>query len=152
MKNNKSQRIYHYKIDSEGRLWIEGTELTDPATLKFFMRQMERLPEGGFRVLCMGETNLVEAEDVPYVVQNLKISKGGVQLIFPGNYREELDPETLRVGKDNVLYCKVRGGEFNARFNRKPYLELTRLIERDAKRHYYLKLGKKRYPIQGVVG
>jgi len=148
---NKTDRKYHYKIDRDGRLWIEGTELTDPQVLKLFMKRLEKLPDGKFRVLCMGENNLIEAEDVPYVVQNLDVGKDRIELVFPGNYREELNPRTLRVGKDNVLYCKVRQGEFDARFNRKPYMELTRLVERKPNRTYYLNLGDNQYIIKGVI-
>jgi hypothetical protein len=144
------QRIYHYKIDAEGRLWIEGTELTDPQVLKLFMGRMEKLEGDKFRVLCMGELNLIEAEDVPYVVQGIEIQGDKIELFFPGGYREMLDPNTLRVGKANVLYCTVRGGEFPARFNRKSYLELTRLVERDSKKRYFLKLGRRRYSIAGI--
>jgi hypothetical protein len=144
------ERIYSYTIDREGRLWIEGTELTDSQVLKFFMKNLERLPEGKFRVLCMGETNLIEAEDVPYVVQAIHIGKDKIELIFPGDYREALDPNTLRVGRDNVLYCQIRQGAFTARFNRKPYLELTRLVDRDRGKKFVLNWQGKKYPIEGA--
>jgi hypothetical protein len=115
------------------------------------MKKLERLPDGKFRVMCQGETCYLEPADVPYVVQDIDLKPGLVELIFPGNYREKLDPQTLRVGKDNVLYCKVRGGAFDARFNRKPYFELARLVEEDTRAHrYVLKLGERRYPIAGV--
>jgi len=72
-------------------------------------------------------------------------------LIFPGGYREVLDPTTLQVGKDNVLYCKIRKGEFKARFNRKAYLELARQVQFDsAKNSFYITLNRKDYPIEGV--
>lgn len=145
------ERVYRYTIDREGRLWIEGTELTDPQVLNFFMKKMQRLANGQYLVLCMGETNLIKAEDVPYVVQSIAIGPEAIALVFPGNYRENLDPETLEVGRDNVLYCRIRHGEFKARFNRKTYLELSRLVRKDAKNNYYLSLGKHRYPIAGVA-
>jgi hypothetical protein len=144
------ERVYHYSIDREGRLWIEGTELTDPQVLKFFMKHMEQQPGGKFRVLCMGEINLIEAEDVPYVVQAINIGKEKIELIFPGDYREILDPSTLKVGKDNVLYCQIRKGAFTARFNRKPYLELTRLVDKDRSKGFVLIWQGKKFPIKGV--
>jgi hypothetical protein len=144
-------RTYFYLIDKEGRLWIEGSELNDPQVLKFFMKRLEKSPGGGFMVDCMGEKNLVQAEDVPYVVQSIHVGKNEIQLVFPGNYQETLDPSTLFVGQDNVLYCKVRSGEFTARFNRKPYLELTHLIEGGQGRGYFLHWQGEKYPISGVV-
>ncbi len=144
-------RIWHYKMDCEGNLWHEGTLFDDPPVLKFFMRKMEKLPDGRFKVICQGETCFIEPEDVPYVVQDIRLVGDQVELIFPGDYRERLDPNTLWVGKENVLYCKTRGGEFEARFNRKPYLELAKKVDFDSQNHQYvLQLGQKAYPIQGV--
>ena len=40
--------------------------------------------------------------------------------------REPLDPATLRVGADHVLYCRVKGGRHEARFLRPAYYELMR--------------------------
>ena len=39
---------------------------------------------------------------------------------------EPLDPATLEVGSDNVLYCRVKGGEFRARFLRSRLLSSGR--------------------------
>lgn len=148
----EKERIWHYWMDAEGHLWHEGSEFDDPEILKFFHKKMEQEPDGKYKVICQGETCYIEAEDVPYVIQDIDIKPSQVELIFPGNYRETLDPSTLRVGKDNVLYCKVRQGKFTARFNRKPYLELAKYVDRDSKSHiYYFNFEKKRFPIQGVV-
>lgn len=124
------------------------------------MRDLEEIPAGEklfhpsekYRVFCQGEECRITAEDVPYVIQNLRILAAKIELIFPGGYSEVLDPSTLFVGKLNVLYCKVRGGKFTARFGRRPYLELTKHIQFDHKtKSYYLTVAKKRYPIQGVI-
>lgn len=144
------ERIYHYRIDQEGRLWIENTELTDPTTLKFFMKKMEALPNGKLRVQCMGETNWITAEDAPYVVQALRVESEQIQLIFPGHYQEILDPKTLFVGKENIMYCKVRQGQLRARFNRQSYMDLTHWIEQDASERFYLAWQGKKYWIKGI--
>ncbi len=141
------QHHYDYKIDSEGHLWIENSEISDPVTLKFFMKHLEILHDGSFQVLCMGEINHVTVEDVPYVIQNLSVHPQQIELCFPGDYREILDPRTLWVGMNNVLYCKVRNGAFTARFNRKSYWEITRQIQQDSLGNFYLSLGGLCYEI-----
>lgn len=144
-------RIWHYYLDAEGVVWHDGTELDDPWLLKFFMEKMVKLSNGQFQVICQGETCLIRVQDVPYVVQSIEISPKKIRLIFSGRYEEELNPATLVVGKENILYCKVREGEFDARFNRKSYLELTKQIEFDSeKKKYFLKLNERKYLIQGV--
>jgi len=147
----KPERAWHYLVDTDGHLWHDGDEFDDPEMLRLFMEKMEQLPDGRFRVLCQGETCYLTPEDVPYVVQDLKIEKKTIDLIFPGSYKEALDPTTLFVGKENVLYCKVRGGEFNARFNRKSYWELAKKIGHDSKKKSYeLLIDNQKYPIKGV--
>lgn len=146
-------RIWHYHLDTEGQLWHEGSLFEDPTLLNFFMKKMDQLPDGRFQVICQGETCLIEPEDAPYVVLDIEKKGEKIELIFPGDYREILDPSSLYVGKDNVLYCKVRAGRFAARFNRKPYFELSHWINLDETRHeFFLNLGKKHFPIQGVRG
>ena len=44
---------------------------------------------------------------------------------------EELIPETLYLGEENVLYCRVKGGDFPARFNRAAYYQLAAHIEEE---------------------
>jgi hypothetical protein len=145
------ERVWHYYIDTEGHLWHEETELEDPKLLKFFMQKMEILPDGRFQVICQGETCFITAEDVPYVVQNIIISPSTIELIFSGGYQETLDPKTLWVGKANVLYCKVRQAKFTARFNRKSYFELSKLVKFNPQKNvYFLTLDDQNYPIKGV--
>jgi len=145
------ERAWHYWIDADGRFWHEGTELDDPELLKFFMEKMQKLPDGRYHVLCQGEDCYFTTEDVPHVIQAVHIAPARIELIFPGGYSEPLDPETLRVGKDNVLYCQIRKGALTARFNRKSYLELAKnvLFEPQSK-SYLLPLAGKTFPIRGV--
>jgi len=152
-----SQPVWHYYIDVEGHLWHDGAELDDPPTLQMFMKGMTDLPAEEirspekWRVFCMGEECRIAAEDVPYVVQDVEVSEHKVLLKFPGDYAEPLDPSTLFVGARNVLYAKVRGGKFAARFNRKSYLDLAKHIQYDVRKDvFYLIVDNKRFPIKGA--
>ncbi|RLB20203.1 MAG: hypothetical protein DRG71_10075, partial [Deltaproteobacteria bacterium] len=61
--------------------------------------------------------------------------------------KEELEPETLFVGNEDVLYCKVKGGKFPARFLRPAYYQLAEHI-REEEGQFYLFLGKEKYSIK----
>ncbi len=143
-------RTWHYYIDAEGTVWHEDTELDEPELLHFFMEKLHREGDGSLHLICQGELCLFKCEDVPYVVQSIEAHPAFIQLIFPGNYRENLEATSLWVGKENVLYCKVKKGEFTARFSRKAYLELAKQVEMNAQKQYCLKLGGRLYPIQGI--
>jgi len=115
-------REYRYTVDRDGRIFHEGSEITDAAVLRFFLRRMERTPDGSHLVLCQGERNWFASADTPFVVQRLRcqVEAGrldAVELVFAGDYREPLDPATLET-RAGHLYCAVHGGAFRARFGR----------------------------------
>lgn len=146
----KPQRTWHYYIDAEGIVWHEGSELDDPELLRFFMETLRRGEDGRLQLICQGELCLFDCEDVPYVVQSFEEGKGQICLRFPGGYEEALDMASLRVGPENVLYCRVRQGQFEARFSRKAYVELAKKVEQDAQNRYCLRWAGALYPIQGI--
>jgi hypothetical protein len=115
-------REYHYRVDREGRIFHDGTEIVDPATLRFFLLALQGTPEGHWLAVCQGERNWFEAYDTPFVVQRLglAVTNGrlhSVELHFAGDYRELLDPATLEHDGARV-FCRVRKGAFTARFGR----------------------------------
>ena len=115
-------REYRYLVDRDGRIFHDGTEIVDPAVLRFFLRAMTRTDDGRCLVLCQGERNWFEAPDTPFVVQRLRLSVEAsvlrsIELCFQGDYREPLDPSTLEV-EHELLFCRIRGGAFRARFGR----------------------------------
>lgn len=115
-------REYTYRVDREGRIFHDGTEIVDPMVLRFFLRTMKLTDEGRHLVLCQGERNWFEPHDTPFVVQRLRcVVEAGqlssADLCFAGDYREPLDPGSLEA-EGGHLYCRVRRGEFRARFGR----------------------------------
>jgi hypothetical protein len=62
--------------------------------------------------------------------------------------REPLDPESLWIGKQNVLYCRIMEGGIPARFLRPSYYQLAEFIQEDKEQNrFYLSLGGKRFYI-----
>ncbi len=143
--------VWQYFMDDEGHFWHEGVEMDDPGTLRSFMSTMELLPNGRFKVLCQGEECHVVVQDVPYVVKGVHFFADHIELLFPGGYKEALNPSTLFVGPLNVLYCKIRDGEFTARFNRSTYLEIAKKIQFDPReKSFYLRINNQDYTIVGT--
>lgn len=115
-------REYIYRVDSEGRVFHDGSEIVDPATLRFFLLALQRAPDGRWFAVCQGEQNWFEPYDTPFVVQRLGLTVadgrlGAVELRLAGDYREPLDPESLE-SDGGRLFCRVRKGAFSARFGR----------------------------------
>jgi len=58
---------------------------------------------------------------------------------------EELNLESLSVGKDNVLYCAVKGGNFKARFLRPSYYRLTEHMLQEGEDRFYIPLNGRKF-------
>ena len=128
-------REYHYVVDDDGRVFHDGTEIVDVATLRFFLRVMTRTPEGRWLAVCQGEQNWFEARETPFVVQRLRLEGEGhgvraIELHLAGDVREPLDPATLESDAGR-LYCRVRGGAFRALFGRLALQQLAPLLTED---------------------
>lgn len=126
-------REYHYKVDADGRVFHDGSEIVDAATLRFFLLGLRRQPDGRWLVPCQGEQNWFTAEDTPFVIQRLRLEvEGGrlrrVGLGLAGDLQEPLDPATLET-EDGRLYCRVRRGEHRARFGRLAMQQLAPYLE-----------------------
>jgi len=115
-------REYRYTVDRDGRIFHDGSEIIDPAVLRFFVLGMQRTPDGRYLVPCQGEQNWFDAADTPLVVQRLlpHMDQGAlasIDLVLAGGYREGLEPATLQADASH-LYCRVRRGALRARFGR----------------------------------
>jgi hypothetical protein len=144
-------REYRYQVDREGRIFHDGTEVIDPHVLAFFVRAMRRTPDGRYLVMCQGEQNWFETGDTPFVVQRVRPRLEGdrvasLEIDLAGGYRETLDPESLEASGDH-LYCRVRRGEFPARFGRAALQQLAPFVA-DAGGGLELRLGPASYPIR----
>jgi hypothetical protein len=64
--------------------------------------------------------------------------------------REPLDPATLEVGRDNVLYCRVKGGAQRARFLRTAYYHLSPGFEADERGGFSISVRGRRYPLMSA--
>jgi hypothetical protein len=146
-------REYTYRVDAEGRVFHDGTEIVDPATLRFFLLALQRTPDDRWLALCQGERNWFEAADTPFVIQRLGLSTTdgrlhAVELRLAGDYREPLDPTTLE--HDGArLCCRVRKGTFRARFGRIALQQIAPWIVEEAGMPA-LELGGRRYPLRGA--
>ena len=144
-------REYRYHVDGEGRIFHEGSEIVDPAVLRFFLRAMRRAEGGAWLVVCQGEHNWFDVEDTPFVVQRvyLEVREGVLQRVelgLAGGLREPLDLATLEADGDR-LTCRIRGGP--ARFGRVALQQLAPFLDDDGTGPA-LTVAGIRYAIRGV--
>ena len=122
-------------IDKEGRWFHKGVEMVRREFVQSFYQQMELDAEGRYIICWDGERCHVDVEDTAFVVRRVSYinersdKQAGVMLGLSDDTQELLMPDTLYMGKENVLYCNVKNSTFPARFNRAAYYQLAAHIE-----------------------
>lgn len=139
-------------INKEGRWYHKGAEMIHRDYIRLFYKHMELNSQGRYVINWNGQRCWVDVEDTAFVVRRVTF-KDGIQaqnaqylLHLSDDTREPLTPDTLFVGQDNVLYCKVKNRSFPARFVRAAYYQLAEYIEKEGE-IYYLPLNGKKYSI-----
>lgn len=140
-------------IDKEGRWFHKGVEMIHRGIIQLFYQHMEMDSQGRYVINWGGDRCYVEVEDTPFVVRR-SIFKRGDQannsrfiLFLTDDSQEDLSPDTLFIGINNVLYCKVKDRTFPARFGRPAYYQLAEYILEENDR-YFLPLNGEKYLIQ----
>lgn len=140
------------RIDKEGIWHYEGREMFRKDIVKYFYDHLQRDGDGRYYIQIDDDIGYILVEDVPYVVKAVywqdREGREEVLLSLSDGTMETLDPATVYVGWENVLYCLVKNGVFTARFSRPSYYQLASKIQRDRQGRFYLILNGERFYIQ----
>jgi hypothetical protein len=114
-----------------------------------FSQHLRKTSEGTYEIAIGRDRVAVEIDDTPYVITRVSgDSELGFTLRLNDESEETLDPHTLHVGQDHVLYCRVKRQEHLARFLRPAYYQLTAYVQEDMETSaYLLKVGNDLFPI-----
>ena len=117
------------KFGKDGRWYSDDELIPNHAIGRLFSRALQVLPDGRAR-LELGEDRAdVIIEDTPWVVTAVEGDPArGFTVVLNDETRETLDPASLRVGPEHVLYCRVKRAH-EARFLRPAYYQLMRHVE-----------------------
>ena len=133
----------------DGNWYSDDERIDNPRIAELFSRSIRRNPDGSFYLQVAEERASITVEDTPYVVKSVAGDRGSGYIITTNaNEFERLDPSTLEVASDNVLYCRIKDGEYRARFLRSAYYDLARSFEPDPQGGFALTVAGKRYPIK----
>lgn len=143
-------------IDKEGLWHHEGAEMIRRDFIRIFYKNMEMDSQGHYVILWGGKRCRVDVEDTAFVVWNTRYQdadeegKGRFILTLSDDSQEDLAPDSLSVGQDNVLYCRVKSAAFPARFNRASYYQLATHIK-EKNDAFFLPLNGIDYEIKGAL-
>lgn len=134
----------------DGNWYADEERIDNPRIALLFSRSIRRNPDGSYYLQVAEERAPITVEDTPYVVRSIDgDAQTGFTLLLNDEEREPLDPATLEVGPDNVLYCRVKGGRFRARFLRNAYYHLSSGFIADGD-GFSLVVQGRRYPLRAA--
>ncbi len=126
-----------YKISfrKDGRWYADDEVIGNPRIARLFAENVRPDGAGGWVIDVGIDRHPVTVEDTA-LVENLLEGEASSGFRFHANdgVTDELRPETLAIGPDNVLYCELDRGErgkIRARFLRGPDCVLTGHLELD---------------------
>ncbi len=137
-------------IDKDGRWFHKGVEMIHREFIRLFYQNMTIDSQGRYTINWQGERCYVDVEDTAFIVRRAlfngpdQTGSSRFVLYLSDDSQEELLPETLYVGKANILYCKVKDRVFPARFSRSAYYQLAEYIEEEEDM-FFLPLNGKKY-------
>ncbi|MCX7982064.1 MAG: DUF1285 domain-containing protein [Syntrophales bacterium] len=128
------------RIDKDGKWYFRGAEMIRRDIIRYFYEHLKLDAEGRYKIEIPSDSCYVEVEDTAFVVKSVDVKDDEVILYLSDDSQEVLDPSTLMVGDNNVLYCRVKKGQFPARFSRSSYYQLTAYLDYDEGKGFYLNL------------
>ncbi len=105
--------------------------------VRLFYQHLQQDASGACFIAIGHQRYPVHVEDAAFVVWGLRWaqeSDGGGEcayILLSDESVEKLDPGTLRIGKNNIPYCRVKNGAFEARFSRSSYQALVERLQYD---------------------
>ena len=135
----------------DGNWYSDEERIDNPRIALLFSRSIKQNPDGSFFLQVAEERAPISVEDTPYVVKGIEDDgQGGFMLILNDDTREAMDPASLAIGADNVLYARVKAGKYRARFLRPAYYHLSGNFESDGAGRFFIQIGGHRYPLKPV--
>ena len=136
----------------DGHWYNDDERIENPRIALLFSRSLRRNPDGSYFLQVADERASITVEDTPFVVTAVDDDgRGGFIILTNDQVREPLDPSTLAVGNANVLYCRVKSGEFPARFLRNAYYRLAEHFVTEDGEQFALVIDGRRYPVRAAA-
>lgn len=143
------QREYFYEIDADGRLFHDGSELTDVRFLDFFFTHLKPNPgtlhsEYAFVSPCGREMNYIKSIS-PIVFRALVQHENGASLLFAGQMLQPFSPESLFLDASGQLYHPTEIC-IAGRLGRHALIEVSKFIYQ-ADDRYWIRWNSQQYCI-----
>lgn len=104
-------------LDEQGRFWNGGVPFDHDGMAHAFASWITRHPDDGRFILTNGyDWTYFTVKDTPFFVRRVDVDRGAASLSLSDGTEEPLALGAVTVSDDGVLYAKVKGGAYEARF------------------------------------
>lgn len=104
-------------LDEQGRFWHDGALVEHPGMARAFASWIQTHPDDGRFILSNGfDWTYFTVRDVPYFVRGVRAVDGAPVVELTDGSEEPLDASTLETGLGGAVYCRVKSGQFAAKF------------------------------------
>ena len=142
------------RIDKEGVWYYKGAHMFRKEILSVFFEHLKVDECGKYLIELNEERCYLDVEDTAFVVgavYKTQLPDDGqvkIDILLNDDSCEKLEMNSLHVGRDNILYCRVKEGKFTARFSRNSYYQLAEFIEpSENENHFFIHLNGEKYMI-----
>lgn len=132
------------RIDVNGDWYDDDVQITHAGILANLRGNLRHDAEGYFM-----QTRVripVDVEAAPWAVVRIERRGDALHVLLNDGTDEPIDPATLRIGRDNVPYCTVKAGQFEARLSRAAAFQLLALSEPEG--GDIVRIGGRTYPLR----
>jgi hypothetical protein len=140
------------RIDSDGVWFYRGMEMVRSEIIALFYQHLRQDDSGGYFIEIGPQRYPVHVEDTAFVVRSLHWAGGrnGMEecafVLLSDNTLEKLNPETLRIGRNHIPYCRIKNQRFEARFSRASYYRLAEHLQFDSSDNsYFISINGRHY-------
>ena len=140
-------RLPRLRVDVDGD-WLDDDVAITHAGILANLRSLLKRDGQGYYIQTRVRIP-VEVEDVPFVVSRLERYGETLHAFLNDGTDADVDPSSLRVGADDVPYCAVKSGAFEARLSRAAAFQLLAMADYDeATGRGALRLSGRDYPLR----
>jgi len=137
-------KLPRLRIDVDGEWYDDDVQITHAGILGN-LRGTLRRDAGGYFIQTRVRIP-IEVADVPFVIARLERRGPRLHAWLNDGAEEDVDPATLRIGRDDVPYVAVKAGAFEARLSRAAAYQLLALADYDERSgRGALRLGDREY-------
>ena len=136
-------------LDERGRFWNGPFQIDHAAMTRAFASWIRRHPDDGRFILTNGyDWTYFTVRDAPFFVRGARTEQEDrvILELFDGT-EEPLDPSAVSASTDGILYARVKGGAYSARFLAGAQAQMVDVIDEDAHGEPCLRLAGRTYAI-----